>query len=39
MGALIDTGATMTPSELAEHGVDVPQAVSSRSTAWTCRRP
>ncbi|MDD6565357.1 MAG: hypothetical protein PUF11_01005 [Parafannyhessea umbonata] len=28
MGALIDTGATMTPAELAEHGVDVPHAVS-----------
>lgn len=28
MGALIDTGAIMTPDELAEHGVDVPQAVS-----------
>ncbi len=28
MGALIDTGATMTPAELAEHGVDVPQVVS-----------
>lgn len=26
MGALFDTGATMTPDELAEYGVDVPQA-------------
>ena len=32
MGALIDTGATMTPAELAEYGVDVPQVVSPTTT-------
>lgn len=28
MGALIDTGATMTAAELAEQGVDVPDAMN-----------
>lgn len=28
MGALIDTGATMTPAELAGYGVDVPDAIN-----------
>ncbi len=28
MGALIDTGTTMTAAELAEYGVDVPDAMN-----------